>query len=64
MTKKQKKNLKRIVIALTMFFIVMFINIILKHIKSLNLENGLADIIPNEKFGWLLPFSLYFMIYL
>ena len=64
MTKKQKKNLKRIVIALTMFFIVMFINIILKHIKSLNLENGLADIIPNKKFGWLLPFSLYFMIYL
>ena len=64
MTKKQKKNLKRIVIALTMFFIVMFINIILKHIKSLNLENGLADIIPNEKFGWLLPFALYFMIYL
>ena len=64
MTKKQKKNLKRIVIALTMFFVVMFINIILKHIKSLNLENGLADIIPNKKFGWLLPFALYFMIYL
>lgn len=64
MTKKQKKNLKRIVIALTMFFVVMFINIILKHIKSLNLENGLADIIPNKKVGWLLPFALYFIIYL
>ena len=64
MTKKQKKNLKRIVIALIMFFVVMLTNLILKHIKSLNLVNGLADIIPNKKFGWLLPFGLYFMIYL
>ncbi len=64
MTKKQKRNLKRIIIAIILFFIVMLTNIILKQIKNLNFENGLADIIPNKSIGWLVPFALYFIIYL
>lgn len=64
MTKKQKKNLKRICIALAMFFIVLITDNILKHITSLNLANGLADLVSNKKIGWLIPFILYFIIYI
>lgn len=61
MTKKQKRNLKRIVIALSIFFLIFITNIILKY--GFKYEDGLASLIPNERFGWLLPFGLYLAIY-
>ncbi len=64
MTRKQKRNLKRIIIALVCFLIVLFTNLILKNIQSLNLPLGLASLIKNEKVGWLIPFVIYFAIYL
>lgn len=64
MTRKQKRNLKRIIIALVCFLIVLFTNLILKKIQSLNLPLGLASLIKNEKIGWLIPFAFYFAIYL
>ncbi len=64
MTRKQKKNLKRIIIALILFLIVLITNIVLKNAFSNNFKYGLASIIPNEDFGWLLPLTLYFSIYI
>lgn len=61
MTKKQKRNLKRIVIALSIFFLIFITNIILKY--GFKYEDGLASLIPNERFGWFLPFGLYLAIY-
>lgn len=61
MSKKQKRELKRIVIALALFILVFIANIICKNI--LNYEQGLASIIDN-KYGWLLPFILYLLIYI
>ena len=61
MTKKQKKNLKRIIIALIAFIIVKGLDLILEH--AAGFPNGIASIIPSESFGWLLAFGLYFIIY-
>lgn len=61
MTKKQKKNLIRIIIALACFLVVMITNKVLASFESY--PNGLASLINNEKFGWLLPFVLFFIIY-
>ncbi len=61
MTKKQKKNLKRIIIALIMFFLVLIIDLVLKY--AFDKENGIASLIDN-KYGWLLTFALYFVIYI
>ncbi len=63
MTKKQKKNLKRIIIALILFFIVLITNIVLKNGFNNKFKYGLASIIPNENIAWLLPFILYLAIY-
>ena len=61
MTKRQKKNLKRIIIALIMFFTVLIIDLILK--KACDKENGIASLI-DSKYGWLLTFAVYFVIYI
>ena len=60
MTRKQKKNLKRIIIALCLFAVVMVLDLCLKHTTD-NYPNGIASLIDG-KYGWLLSFSLYFLI--
>ena len=62
MTKKQKKNLKRIIIALAAFVALMIADKALKGAFSKRFPNGLASVIPNA-FGWLLPFALFFAVY-
>lgn len=65
MTKKQKKNLKRIIVALAAFIVLVAADKILSAIGGgATFENGLASLIPNEAFGWLLPFALFFAVYL
>ena len=55
LSKKQKKELIRIIIALVLFIVLLIID------KVLNLET----IIPNaNNYGWLLPFFLYLSLYL
>lgn len=55
LSKKQKKELIRIIITLVLFIVLLIIN------KILNLET----IIPNaNNYGWLLPFFLYLSLYL
>lgn len=55
LSKKQKKELIRIIIAFVLFIILLIID------KVLNLET----IIPNaNNYGWLLPFFLYLSLYL
>ncbi len=64
MIKKQKKNLKRIIIALAAFIVLMAADKILGAIGGgETFPNGLASLIPNETFGWLLPFALFFAVY-
>lgn len=53
MTKKQKKLLIRIIIALVLFIIVFTID------KIIDLNS-----LINNKYSWILPFSLFFIIYL
>lgn len=64
MTKKQKRNLKRIIIALALFIIVKALDLILEKGFHDKFINGIASLIPNESFGWLLPFGLYLIIYI
>lgn len=64
MTKKQKKNLRRILIALGAFLIVIVTDKILGGVFGDKFPNGLASILPYDAVGWLLPFVLYFAIYL
>ncbi len=61
MTHKQKRNLKRIIIALVLFFAILITNQILIHNTKYN--NGFASLIGNS-YGWILTFSLYFAIYI
>lgn len=65
MTKKQKRNLKRIIIALSCFLIVFTTNLILEKIggDSPKFPFGLGSIFPNSSIGWLLPFFLFLSIY-
>jgi Cd2+/Zn2+-exporting ATPase len=63
MTRKQKKMLKKIIISLILFLIVLFTNIILENCFS-SFEYGLASIIPSKTYGFILPFVLYFTIYI
>ncbi len=53
MTKKQKKNLIRIIIALVYFLVVLVID------KTIILAS-----VIDHNLGWLLPFGLYFLVYL
>ncbi len=52
-SKKQKKNLTRICIALVAFLVVLIVD------KSIDLAASVGG-----EYGWLLPFGLYFAIYL
>lgn len=52
-TKKQKKNLIRIAIALFAFLVVLIVD------KTIDLANTVGS-----NYGWLLPFFLYFAVYL
>ena len=53
MSKKEKKNFIRILIALSMFSIILIID------KTINLGTLVSD-----QFGWLLPFVLYLVVYI
>ena len=64
MTKKQKRMLKNIIIALVCFLVVLTLDKVLKYGFSKSFPYGIASIIPSIEFGWLLPFALYFMIYI
>lgn len=64
MTKKQKKNLKRIIIALSLFLVIKILDLILEKGFGSHFPNGIASIIKNDSIGWLLPFGLYFIVYL
>ncbi len=63
MTKKQKKNLKRILIGLSAFIVILLADIIFKHAFSERFPFGLASIIEGS-LGWLIPFGLYLAVYL
>ncbi|MBR6411448.1 MAG: cadmium-translocating P-type ATPase [Clostridia bacterium] len=60
LTRKQKKNLVRILAALCLFVLVKGIDLVLHH----GYGTGLARLLPLENLGWLLPFGLYLGIYL
>lgn len=64
MTRKQKRMLKKICIALALFFIVLISDLVLKHAFKDQFPYGISSLIPDYRFGWLLPFGLYFAIYL
>lgn len=64
MTKKQKKNLKRIIIALSVFLVIMLTDKILAAAFSDKFPYGISSLVLNEKYGWLLPFALFFAVYL
>ncbi|MCQ2771316.1 MAG: cadmium-translocating P-type ATPase [Clostridia bacterium] len=62
MTKKQKRNLKRIVISLVLFLLVKLTDdVILTKLMPNDFPNGIASIIPD--YGWIITFALYFGIY-
>lgn len=63
MTKKQRRNLKKIIIALVLFAVIMACDKIMGAVFTTRLPYGLASVIPNAKFGWILPFVLYFAVY-
>lgn len=60
MTRKQKKNLIRIIIALTAFFIVLITDKLI--LGTITEGLTLATAIPG-KYGWLLAFGCYLVIY-
>lgn len=53
LSRKQKKNLTRICIALSIFFVVLILD------KTIDLAN-----VVGGDYGWLFPFALYFAVYL
>ena len=63
MNKKQKKKLIKILITLGLFLLVFIPDIVLENAFNDSFPNGLGSIINNQ-YGWLLPFFLYFAIYL
>ncbi len=60
MTRKQKKNLIRIIISLAAFVVLMIVD---KAILPLTIGKGLGDIISGG-YGWMLPFGLYLAVYI
>ena len=64
MSKKLKKRLIRIIIALGIFVPVVILDLSLKHFSNGNFPRGIASFIPSETFGWLLPFAIYLGIYI
>lgn len=63
MSKKQKKQLKRIIIALTCFCLLMIVDKVLSLGFKDKFPLGIASLIPND-YGWLLTFSLFFLVYI
>ena len=63
MSKKLKRNLKRIIISLCLFLIALITNLVLKNGFGNTFPKGLASLVNNDKVGFLLPFGLYFLIY-
>ena len=64
MSRKQKRMLRNIIIALSLFLIVLILDLVLKNAYKDTFPYGIASFIPNENYGWLLPFGLYFLIYI
>ncbi len=64
MTKKQKRNLKKIIIAFIGFVLLMIINYVLELGWKEKFPYGLASLLPYENYGWLIPFVLYFIVYI
>lgn len=64
MTRKQKRMLRNIIIALSLFLMVLVTDLVLKNASKDTFPYGIASFIPNENYGWLLPFGLYFLIYI
>ncbi len=62
MSKKQKKQLKRIIIALICFCLLMIVDKVLSLGFKDKFPLGIASLIPND--GWLLTFSLFFLVYI
>lgn len=53
LSRKEKKNLIRILVALSMFFVILIVD------KTIGLATSVGG-----KYGWLLPFFLYFAVYI
>ena len=64
MTRKQKRMLRNIIIALSLFLMVLVTDLVLKNAYKDTFPYGIASFIPNENYGWLLPFGLYYLIYI
>ena len=62
MSRKQKRMLRDILIALGLFLIVLTLDLALKNAFKDSYPYGIASFIPNINYGWLLPFGLYFLI--
>ncbi len=62
MTKKQKKNLIRIVIALAAFLVLILFDKLLVGVIVGDRAQNLATVIPGD-YGWLLAFGLYLAVY-
>lgn len=60
MTRKQKKNLIRIIISLAAFVVLMIVD---KAILPLTIGKGLGEVISGG-YGWMLPFGLYLAVYI
>ena len=54
MTKKQKRMLKNIILALVCFLVVLTLDKVLKYGFSESFPYGIASIIPSKEFGWLI----------
>lgn len=63
MTKKQRKNLKRIVIAVICFLFIFVSDLVLKNAFNDKFSNGIASLIPGN-YGWILTFGLYLALYI
>ena len=64
MTKKLKRNLKRIIIALGAFLVVMLFDKVLIKLMTGGMETGKNfSTLIGGKYGFLLAFCLYFIIY-
>lgn len=62
MTRKQKRNLKRILISLALFLVLFVTDLVLKNGFGESYPNGIGSLIP-YKWGWVLSFALYFGVY-
>ncbi len=62
MTKKQKKSLRDIIIATSLFFIIFITDFLLAKLSK-NYPLGLGGLLKNKKIGFLLPLILYFCLY-